>query len=211
MREEVLAALSFTFFNSRSNIQTLREVPVSSRRNFIFTSAAAVTAAAFPKLLLAQRKGGEVFTPGSLGAYAQGILTQSNFEGLIGSVFTAFLDNDPVAYLSLQKVSAANTLPTPSPLMGIARPATIARPTPLASISSEPSSFQLIFNNGGAVFDQGTYLLDHGTLGSFACFLVPGMSSNGPTSCATFCYLSAADAVKPAPPITRMPGMNPGW
>jgi hypothetical protein len=186
---------------------------VPSRRNFITTSAVAVTAAAFPKLLLAQWSRGAVFTPGSLGAYADGILTRSNFQGFIGSVFTAFLENDRVAYLTLQKVIALESALVPTPLKSVARPAMTAIPAPHASASgsSEPGSFQLIFNNGGALFDQGTYLLDHGTLGSFACFLVPGMSSGGPTSCATFCFLSAADALKPAAPLPTPAGLRPAW
>jgi hypothetical protein len=183
--------------------------PMPSRRCFLVTSAAAITAVAFPKSLLAERLGGEVFTNGSLGAYAQGILSQANFEAHMGSTFKAFLDNDEVAYLVLQAVTGTNSSSTISVrlLSRVNSIPALRRPT---SNAPEITSFQLSFNTGGAVFSQGTYLLDSVTLGRFACFLVPGAEGH----CgATFAYLPGSPLYVPGrpqlPPIALPGSGNP--
>jgi len=174
-----------------------------SRRYFLATSAAVFTAATLPKSLFAERLGGNVFTNGSLGAYAQGILSQANFEAQVGSIFKAFLDNDEVAYLRLQTVTGTSTPATPVkvPLRGNVIPA-VRVPT---LSSPQITSFQLSFSTGGAAFDQGTYLLDSATLGRFACFLVPG----GGGSCgATFAYLPGGPSYVPIQTRPLLPSIT---
>jgi len=175
-----------------------------SRRCFLATSAAAFTAATLPKSLLAERLGGNVFTNGSLGAYAQGILSQANFEAQVGSIFEAFLDNDEVAYLRLQTVTGTSSAPTP-PIQPRSR-ANFVPAVRVPTVSSlQITSFQLSFSTGGAVFDQGTYLLDSATLGRFACFLVPG----GEGSCgATFAYLPGGPSYVPIQPRPLLPSIT---
>ena len=158
---------------------------MSSRRHFLAAAAATITFAALPKSLFAERLGGDVFSNASLGAYAQGLLTQATFEKHIGSVFTAFLDNNAVGYLTLEKVTA--------------QPASSA-----TTKQVQITSFHLSFSTN-AVFSQGTYLLDHGILGRFAAFLVPGDPVKGSGTCgATFCYLTGV-AISALVPVTKLP------
>ena len=159
---------------------------MSSRRHFLAATAATITFAALPKSLFAERLGGDVFTNASLGAYTQGLLTQATFEKHVGSVFTVFLDNDAVGYLTLQKVVAQPT--------GANASSQLRLPGSSATVQLQVTSFHLTFSTK-AVFSQGTYLLDHGILGRFAAFLVPGDSVKGNGSCgATFSYLTSAEA-----------------
>lgn len=176
---------------------------MSTRRHFLAVTAAAVTVAALPKSLFAERLGGDVFTNASLGAYAQGLLTQATFEKHIGSVFTAFLDDDAVGYLTLEKVVGQPT----SPSMAAASSNTanqLRMPGTSATRQQQVTSFHLTFSTH-AVFSQGTYLLDHGILGRFAVFLVPGDSVKGNGSCgATFSYLAGVELSAPAS-TTKLP------
>jgi hypothetical protein len=171
-----------------------------SRRHFLATSTAAIAVATLPTPLFAERLGGEVFTNGSLGAYAQGILSQANFESRLGSIFKAFLDNDKVAYLRLQTVTGTSASSTP-PLPTQGRVSlSQARRAPTFN-SPQITSFQLSFSTGGAIVTQGSYLLDNDTLGRFACFLVPGAEG----FCgATFAYLPGGPSYLPTLP-TRPP------
>lgn len=171
-----------------------------SRRHFLAASAATVTAAALPKSLLASSTRHEVFTNASLGAYTQGILTQANFESVVGSTFTLFLDNDAVTYLRLVKVIGASTSGLTA-TQGLSRaPLTAARVPRVAP--TQTTSFRLSFSTSGAVFfPQSTYLLDHGTLGEFAAFLVPGDPILASGTCsAVFNYLTAATLNAPVFP-----------
>ncbi|WP_158822883.1 hypothetical protein [Granulicella sp. S156] len=169
---------------------------MSSRRHFLAATAATITLAALPKSLFAERLGGDVFTNASLGAYAQGLLTQATFEKHIGSVFTAFLEDDAVGYLTLQKVVAQ-----PAGTSALSNASSQLRlPGTSATVQQQVTSFHLTFGTK-AVFTQDTYLLDHGILGRFAAFLVPGDSVKGNGSCgATFSYLESAVA-----PTTKLP------
>ena len=165
---------------------------MSTRRHFLAATAATITLAALPKSLFAERLGGDVFTNASLGAYGQGLLTQATFEKHIGSTFTAFLDNDGVGYLTLEKVVAQPT--------GTNASSELRLPGTSATVQQQVTSFHLTFSTK-AVFPQGTYLLDHGILGRFAAFLVPGDPVKGNGSCgATFSYLTSAAA-----PTTKLP------
>jgi hypothetical protein len=173
-----------------------------SRRKFLATSTVALAAVSLPKSLLAERIGGEVFTSGSLGAYTQRMLTQTTFEGLIGTQFNAFLDNSAVAYMRLESVTAGFSAGAPVLKRGM--PTVLQIP---ATTAAQVESFQVTFSTGGANFPQGSYLLDHGTLGRFACFLVPSSPKGGVTCSATFCYLTSAAVQLPGPPAA--PVMRP--
>ncbi len=169
---------------------------MSTRRHFLAVTAATITLAALPKSLFAERLGGDVFTNASLGAYGQGLLTQATFEKHIGSVFTAFLDDDGVGYLTLEKVVAQPT--------GTNASSQLRLPGSSATVQLQITSFHLTFSTK-AVFSQGTYLLDHGILGRFAAFLVPGDSVKGNGSCgATFSYLTGAEASTKLPVSLHM-------
>jgi len=167
-----------------------------NRRRFLVASAALVTGVTLPKSLFASRIGGDVFTSASLGAYSQGLLTQANFERVIGSQFTLFIEHNKVAYLRLRTVESlgpqtgeASSSQT-SPAVRRAKSPIV--PVPGSTVpSKQVGGFHLAFSTEGAAFDQGTYLVDHGTLGRFALFLVPGDPTHGNGSCgATFTSLA---------------------
>ncbi len=132
-----------------------------SRRRFL-TSAAILTAAStLPSRALASRTGGDVFTNASVGAYVQGLLTREHFETLIGTLFLAFLDDDRTAYMRLRSVEELKPRQTKDAV----------------------AAFHLSFSTGGVAVEQGSYLLDHATLGRFALFLVPGVAAHGELTC----------------------------
>jgi hypothetical protein len=176
---------------------------MSSRRRFLAASAATIAAAVLPKGLIAEKSGASVFTNASTGAYSQGILTSANFSNQIGSVFTALQPDGSYAYLTLRSVQ---TFTLASPTKPIAAPRVISG-TQSGAPTEAVSSFQLIFDVQGAPLAQSTYLLDHGTLGSFAVFVVPGATPAGsPTCMATFASLSvSATTALPLPPTYTSP------
>jgi hypothetical protein len=164
---------------------------MQTRRDFLAVTSAAMATAFLPESLLAQSRLPEVFSNANLGAYGQGLLTQATFERLIGSTFTVFVGTDLYAFLTLRSVT--NLVPAAS----TAAPRTSTpRPSPASSPSSKApipiTSFYVDFSIEGPVFPQDTYTLDHGILGRFAAFLVPGQSTGSEPRCgATFTYLSA--------------------
>jgi hypothetical protein len=180
---------------------------MNSRRQFLLTSTAAIAGVTLPRVLFAQRIGGAVYTNASLGAYGQGLLTQANFEKVIGSVFSIFLDNYTAGNLLLRAVtsSAASTAPNSERQQAVNTMRPIGEPVlpprVIGKTAQQPISFQLHFNISGPSFGQDTYLLDHGTLGRFAAFLVPG----SPGKCtASFCYLQTSE---PSQPVSRSTGI----
>ena len=161
---------------------------MQTRRTFLTATSAALAASILPGSVLAQSPLPQVFTNANVGAYGQGLLTQATFERLIGSTFTVFVDTGLYAFLTLRSVKnmavtsaapalAAGVRVIPAPGRGKAAPAV--------------TSFFLDFSIRGPVFPQGTYTIDHGTLGRFAAFLVPGKSPTDPSCGATFCYIAS--------------------
>lgn len=168
-----------------------------SRRRFLAASAATLAAAALPTGILAERLGANVFTNASLGAYTQGLLTQTNFSAVTGSVFTASLADGSYRYLTL-KSAVTTTLTNSRNTIASAR--TITAPQLTLNTSVQVSSFSLVFDVQGDAIPQGSYLLDHGTMGSFVVFLVAGQTPAGtPTCVATFASLDSMP-VNPAAP-----------
>ncbi|NYF80598.1 DUF6916 family protein [Granulicella arctica] len=168
-----------------------------NRRHFLVASAVLVTGAAFPTSLFASRIDDDLFTNTSLGAYSQGLLTQANFEHVIGSQFTLLLKNNDATHLYLRTVEplgpqggGAFSSQT-SPAVRRAKSLTIPVPGSTGS-AKQVVGFHLTFSTESTTFDQGTYLIDHGTLGRFALFLVPGNQTPG--SCgATFTSLAKGE------------------
>lgn len=191
---------------------------MATRRQFLASTSAVCAIAALPKSLLAQRLGGQVFTNASLGAYQQGLLTMENFKAVIGSTFKAFLDDASVAYLTLESVTATPAPPAPAnpgapPSQdGSTSMLRFARP-----VQAEGDSFSLSFATGNTAIAQDTYLVDHGTMGRFAVFLVPGSAqSQGNLTCtATFNYIALPRDIAGSPIVVLrneggLPGAAPG-
>lgn len=157
-----------------------------NRRSFLALGSGAVMASALPGKLLAQSSSSDVFSNRNLGAYVQGLMTQATFQRLVGSPFTADLGNGRYANLQLLSVQAvARPASSPSqPVTSRLRVSSVAPPVTVAKSSA--SSFNLSFSTGGKLLPQNSYTLDHGTLGSFVVFLVPGDPIHGGTCSACF-------------------------
>jgi hypothetical protein len=166
----------------------LERVPMPTRREFLAATSAACVLAALPKALLGQQAGGAVFSNASLGAYDQGILSLASFQGLVGSTFMAFLDDTCVAFLQLVSATAvASHARDAGSRIGTVAGARMQAPRPTQNALD---TFTLNFTTGTTALPQLTYLLDHGTLGRFAVFLVPGAELAGLQTCtASFNYL----------------------
>ena len=93
-------------------------------------------------------------------------LERNAFAGAVGSSFKVFLtpDSSPV-WVTLQ---AVEDLPQIAPV----NPASFAVMNRASSIAPATSGFVLVFG-GSSALPQGTYLFEHGGLGSFALFTVP--------------------------------------
>jgi hypothetical protein len=150
-----------------------------NRRRFLILSSGLVAAAALPAKSFGSGPSQGVFSQQSLGAFNQGTMTQSVFEGVQGSVFTAFLSDGSVAYLRLAKIEGlgANASTTSNSSSGKLLPVIVPRGVTSRTQSTQVSGFSLRFSVSGPLTEQGTYLLDHGTLGRMALFLVPGEGS----------------------------------
>ncbi len=136
-----------------------------TRRTFVAVGAAATLVRLSVKPLRASTRDNDVFSNATLGAYTQGILTQAHFETLRGDLFMILKDGGKAEYVRLAKVTA---LPDKTP------PAKRGKvPAP------QFDAFFLTFTGVSPDFQQGSYVLDNGHLGRFACLLVPGRSEQG--------------------------------
>jgi hypothetical protein len=150
-----------------------------NRRRFIILSSGLVAAAALPSKSFGSGPSESVFSQQSLGAFNQGTMIQSAFEAVQGSTFTAFLSGGGTAQLLLAKVedlgaaAAALSSSLSTKKFSVSVPKGVA-PT---SQSTQVKGFLLQFSVNGPLTEQGTYLLDHGTMGRMALFLVPGAGS----------------------------------
>jgi hypothetical protein len=79
----------------------------------------------------------------------------------------------------------------------------------VAQAEANESSFSVLFSCDAPV-QQQTYLLDHGTLGRFSVFLVPGAGAGGqPTCTASFNYLTSALQTPVALPVRTLVTLEP--
>jgi hypothetical protein len=189
----------------RNQFMAFKKQPLPTRRRFLAISAAAVVVATRPPRLLAQRFGIPVFSNAALGAYQQGLLTRARFTQLVGQSFRVFLDKALVADIQLTGVATQEDVAT------AARPDTPAAKRDVQKLAklwpSTDNCFILTFATGVTLVPQGSFILDHGTLGSFVVFLVPGSTTPGKaTSLATFNYLPKTGIARPpALPIAASP------
>jgi len=174
-------------------------------------SSAALAISALPGKLLAQHVGVEVFSNGNLGAYSQGLLTLEAFQRLVGSEFRVFFEDGSITPLTLLSVTDRNQtaeaiLPAATaPQQKAARAYSEFQRAPVAGLTT--SAFDLRFSVNGAPLAQQSYTLDHASLGRFAAFLVPGLSTAGGNTCTgSFNYLAGSPA---APGPIKLPRYVP--
>lgn len=163
---------------------------MSTRRSFLVLTSGAALASALPKSLLAQSGENDLFSSRNLGAYSQGLLSRTAFESVVGSMFTLFFESGDTASLVLLGVSSPRLRTSASSQVAAALAAR-QLPQTAATVANKtgPSCFLLSFSTGLTSVPQATYRLDHGTLGSFTVFLVPGEARHGGTCTACFNYL----------------------
>lgn len=148
-------------------------------------SAAIVLCASSRRLLGLQHEQREIFSGANLGAFTQGLLTEANLQRVVGTLFMVFLDEYRVSYMRLREVSASSPPPLVNPeqvhVAPLVRKKTLVPGT---------ESFLLVFNSDTELTSQGSYVVDHGTLGRFTLFMVPGGQGPGQTTCVcTFNYV----------------------
>jgi hypothetical protein len=165
------------------------EVNLTDRRSFLILGSGAALGSTLPSSLFAQVASSDLFSNRNLGLYTQGLMTQATFERVVGSVFRATLDTGSYANLTLVGVKAATFSAPAKPVSsGIKmRSGLVVASAPVAA--STPKAFTLNFTSGSRLVPQGSYELDHGTLGSFVLFLVPGDPVRGGTCSACFSLL----------------------
>lgn len=156
---------------------------MADRRSFLAMSSGAVLAAALGPAVRAQSTSNSLFSNRNLGAYAQGLMTQATFERLVGSVFTVDLGDGKYAWITLLSAKDASSLTASSSSTSKLRVSTAGN---TAATGRSSSSFILNFTTGGKLVPQESYTLDHGRLGSFVAFLVPGDPVKGVTCSAVF-------------------------
>jgi hypothetical protein len=149
---------------------------MANRRSFLLTSTAALASACIPAGF-AQPSRQDAFTNASLGAYRQGLLTQSQFERRTGSLFMIFLDETEVLYTRLRSVTPYEPSP-PKPAGRVVSPRTA-----VLSSTRQVNAFTLLFDCDRPLPAQDSYIVDHATLGRFVMFLVPGASPAGDPIC----------------------------
>ncbi len=155
---------------------------MSTRRQFFRLSSALLCATTLPGVLFAEEDDVR-FSSAGLGAYAQGLLVAASFEKVIGSTFRAKLPGYSYADLRLASVQVFQP----------AKPTVEAKPALRGSKPAAPgatmTSFLLQFTRTAAL-EQDSYVIDHGTLGMFTAFLVPGEEAGLLTCSAVFNYLN---------------------
>ena len=157
---------------------------MSTRRSFLKVSTAACAVSALPANLFAQAPSNNPFTNANLAPYAQGILNKSAFDAVLNSVFTVFTPAG-TAYMRLIRVEELNG--TAFATASHAAP-TLATGRATATPTSAGYNFHLSFAVSGPTIAQGTYTVDHASLGRFALFVVPGGTPDAQTAGATFNY-----------------------
>lgn len=167
-----------------------RVVFLSTRRSFLALSSGAALASAWPKPLFSQETTSDLFSNRNLGAYTQGLLNKATFEAVVGSVFTLFFADGSTTALTLSSVKTSSARRSATSDAAAAAAGRTLSDTGIVSPNRPaPSCFLLTFSTGPKAVPQGTYRLDHGTLGSFAAFLVPGNPRQTGICTACFNYL----------------------
>jgi hypothetical protein len=149
---------------------------MKNRRQFVYLSLATVSVCVL-RPLHGQMAETQVFASGNVAAYDHGGLSETVFERHLGSVFTAYVGKTKVISLRLEKVNhvVAKTVPDRT-----GKAALPGRPLPAVT------AYSLIFDTDGREIPQDSYIVDHGVLGRFTVFLVPGISVSGKKTCIAY-------------------------
>ena len=166
-------------------------MPVS-RRGFIFAGQTLLAAAALPMKFFAASvpEAGVSNTPNMTS------WTKNTFQPLVSSSFrvhTGQLANTWLTLLSVQDMNAKT--PAASGAAGFALSLLKTRPAVL-------DTFALHFQGTGEALPQGTYELEHHTLGKFSLFIVP---SGATTYTAVISHLLNGGALAGPRPIKSKP------
>lgn len=133
-----------------------------SRRHFLVAGQSLIAAAALPRFLSAA----ESFRPGSDKTVDLTSSTMASFLPLVNSSFAVGSGSLSSAWLTLLSVESMNANEsTQAP--------TLLLPRMPKSQPARLDTFALHFYGTGGTLEQGTYELQHHTLGRFALFIVP--------------------------------------
>ena len=135
-----------------------------SRRTLLVAGPTLLTATALPMEIF-----GQTFARGfRLNTANLAVMTKENFLPLVSSSFAVSTDSITRAWftlLSVEEMNSQTPVQVPSTFMAISR-----QP---AKNSPQIDTFVLRFYGTGETLAQGTYDLEHPTLGQFPLFVVP--------------------------------------
>jgi hypothetical protein len=137
-------------------------MPVS-RRGFIFAGQTLLAAAAFP-LKIFGASGPEF---GSSNTPHLAFWNKATFQPLVSSSFGVRSGSLTTAWLTLLSVEDMN------PKTSAQGASAVFKPNSLKSRPAVVDTFALHFQGTGEALPQGTYELEHHTLGNFSLFIVP--------------------------------------
>ncbi|WP_263385225.1 DUF6916 family protein [Granulicella arctica] len=104
-------------------------------------------------------------------------MTEAVFEKHVGSLFTMYLYKNNMVFLRLDKVNHVGVKTAPDQT---------EKPGALALSSIAMTAFSLVFDSNNVEVPQDSYLVDHGVLGRFTMFLVPGLALSGKKTCIAY-------------------------
>ena len=173
-----------------------------SRRKFLLAGQTLLAAAALPIHFFGAASN---VSFGSSKAANLASATKATFQPFVNSSFAVQANSMTTAWLTLLSVEDMNAK--------AAAPSTSSAFTGLRSPKAAPQvtdTFTLNFQGTGETLKQGTYELEHKTLGNFQLFLVP----SGPTTySATISHLQSAlpiQAPRPITPVKKRAGVQEG-
>lgn len=154
-----------------------------SRRQFARWTRGALLAAAWPVKTHAFGDGISDSTP------VGGIYSRDTFQPLVNSSFAFSLDSGQRQWLTLLTLEDMSGTATYSAAMAVP-------PKPVKVPAPQLTTFVLTFLSAGPILPQGTYEVQHPSVGRFSLFVVPAGNS---LYAATFCLINNPAAQAQAP------------
>jgi hypothetical protein len=160
-----------------------------SRRGFLVGGQVLLASAALPTKFLGAVIGSSFSSAKTANLLS---LNMASFKPLLNSSFGVRLGARTAAWFTLLSVEDLNQ-------SAPARPTAMAvAPKPVKTATPATETFALRFQSTGDTLGQGTYEMQHATLGQFSLFVVPSGTS---TYTAVISHFTAATQILPPKPV----------
>lgn len=166
-----------------------------SRRHFLVVGQSLLAAAALPMKFFGAAS---TLSLDSVKTADLEALTKANFEPLVNSSFAVKSSGVTNVWLTLLSVEDMNQKTAPARSLGTS-------PKPSKTLPAKVDTFGLHFHGIGESLAQGTYELEHKSLGKFSLFVVP---SGGSTYLAVVSHLLSGTVAPPKRVITIKPRVS---